>query len=304
MQQLKKILVCLDLSEMDDFLIGYSNYIISTFKPESLAFIHVMELYDLPDEITVFDDPQGNLEEMVREELTERIEKGIPEKGDTEISLSIEAGLTAEKLLQYTRKNKVDLTVLGKKIGYHGEGSVSRRIVGLVPSSVLVVSETSREEISKVLVRMDFSNMSASTLNMAQTIAGYTGAAVECHHVYKLPLNYYPRQTPENIKKMKVQLAEVVEKEYGKFIKKMKIANPPPVTYSLEAQVDESQLLYNHARRNGFDLILTGTKIKSSLAGLILDRTSEKLVGGDQSIPVMVVKEPGKSAGILKAFFD
>ncbi len=305
MRRIKNILVCLDLSEMDDFLINYSNYIIRTFKPETMVFIHVMEVYSLPDEFAgSFDGTEGDLKDMVREELYEKIRNGISENGDTRISLIIETGLTAEKLLQYIRKNKVDITILGKKIGYHGEGSVARRIVGLVPSSVLVISETSREEINKILVRMDFSSMSASTLDMAREIAGYTGAMIEFHHVYKLPLYYYPRQTPENIKKMNAQLAELVAEEYSKFIKKMKIKEPPPVTYSLETQIDESQLLYDHARRNGFDLILTGTRIKSSLGGLILDKTSEKLVGSDQNIPVMVVKDPKQSAGILKAIFD
>ena len=301
----KNILVCLDLSEMDHFLVNYTNYIIGTFKPEKLVFIHVMDRYDLPDEITrTIDDSGGELEDMVREELDELIREGVTTKSDTEISLELEIGLPAEKLLHYAGKNKFDLIVLGKKTGYSGKGSMARRIVGLVPASVLVVNETSRQDIRKMLVRMEFSRTSASTLKVAQGVAGFAGADIECHHVYKLPLHYFPRQTPENLKKLKAQVAEVVEREYAKFISKMRVKEPPPVSYSLEAQADESQLLYNYAIKHGFDLIITGSQIKSPLAGLILDRTSEKLVSGDKSIPVLVVKDKKHSVGILKAIFD
>ncbi len=305
MTKFEKILICLDLTEMDYFLINYSNYLIKTFSPKKLVFIHVMETYDLPDEITdALDESGGNLEEIVSSELEERINMGLSVKSETDVTFTVETGLTTEKLLHYTRKNKFDLAVFGKKIGYSGQGSVARKVVGMLPSSVLVISETSRNDFKKILVRMDFSSMSASTLMMAQSIANYTGANIECHHVYKLPLNYYSRQTPENLKKMKNQLTHVVIKEYEKFNRKNKITNPPPLTYSLDVKADEAQLLYNHAIKNSFDLIITGTKIKSPLASLILDSTSEKLVGGDKSLPVMVVKDHKKSVGILKAIFD
>lgn len=305
MHKFNNLLICLDLTEMDYFLISYTNFIVRILKPDKLTFIHVMETYDIPDEIMEsFQDTDKDLNEIIREELEERIEKGLSVKDDVDYNLVLEEGLTTEKIIHYAGKNKIDLSIMGKKIGYSGKGSVARKIVGLIPSSVLVVSETSQQRFEKLLVRMDFTVMARTTLFMAQTISRLTGASVECHHVYKLPLNYFPRQTPENIKKLKVQVGKIVKKEYEKFIRNIKIEDAPPCTYSLEIQSDESQLLYNHAIKNQIDLILTGTKIKSSLANLILDSTSEKLVGGDKSIPVMVVKDHKKSVGFLKAIFE
>ena len=305
MQKFNNILVCLDLSEMDYFLINYSNFLISTFKPEKLTFIHVMDIYDIPDEIMdSFGGSDSNLEDVVIEELEERIGNGLSEKEGVKVSLVLEKGGTTEKILRYSRKNRIDLSILGKKVGYTGQGSVAKKVVGLLPSSVLVISETSQKSINKILVRMDFSTMAQYTLEVAQMIAKYTKATIECHHVYKLPLNYFPRQTPENIKRLKTQVGDVVNKEYSKFLKKFKIDNPLPITSSLEIQADEPQLLYNHAIINNFDLILTGTRIKSPLANLILDSTSEKLVGGEKGVPVMVVKDRKESSGLLKAIFD
>ncbi len=300
-----KILICLDLTEMDHFLINYANYIVKTFKPGRLIFIHVMEIYDIPDEIMdTFDDTERDIEDVIREELEMRIEQSLTVTGDVDYNLVMERGLTTDKIVEYSRKNKVDLSILGKKIGYRGQGSVSRKIVGLIPSSVLVVSETSPHKIEKLLVRMDFSKMAHSTLQMARIISEYTGAAIECHHVYKIPFHYYPRQTSENIRKLKEQVKQLIDKEYAKFIKKLKVSDAPPCTFSIETQSEESELLYHYAIKNSFDLILTGTRIKSPLANLILDSTSEKLVGGEKNLPVMVVKDQKKSVGILDAIFD
>jgi len=300
-----KILVCLDLTEMDHFLINYANYIVNTFRPGRLIFIHVMEIYDIPDEIMdTFHNTEKDLEDIISEELEGNIEQGLTVKEKVDYSLVLDRGLTTEKIVEYAKNNKIDLSIMGKKIGYRGEGSVSRKIVGLIPSSVLVVSETSQHKIDKLLVRMDFTKMAWSTLQMAKLVAENTGASIECHHVYKLPLNYYPRQTPENIKKLNAQVKLLVEKEYAKFIKKMKVEDAPPCSFSLQIQTEESQLLYNYAIKNSKDLILTGTKIKSPLADLILDNVSEKLVGGEKNLPVMVVKDQKKSIGILDVIFD
>lgn len=305
MEKFNKILVCLDLTEMDHVLIRYANYLVNTFKPESLIFIHVMEMYDVPDEVMdKFHDPGGDIADILSTELEERIEQELTVKEAVDYSLVLEQGLTMEKIVEYSRKNKIDLTLMGKKIGYTGQGSVARNILGLIPSSVLVVSETTPHQTVKLLVRMDFSKMAYLALQMAKTIAGYTGASVECHHVYKLPLHYFPKQTPENMKKMRKQLGEIVDKEYSKFIRKMKVEDAPPCSYSLGIQAEESRLLYNYAIKNRMDMIFTGTRIKSPLADLILDSTSEKLMGGDINIPVFVVKDRKKSIGFLKAIFD
>ena len=304
MYKFKKILVCLDYTEMDYYLIDYARFIVKTFKAEKLTFIHVMEAYNIPEELTdSLEDPGVDLKDLIREELKDRVDSGISGKDGVKPELVVEEGLTTEKILQYSRKDKTDLCILGKKAGYSGKGGVARKMVGLLPCSVLVVSETSRTELKKLLVRMDFSDMAGASLLMARSISEYSGASIECHHVYKLPLNYFPRNNPDNVKRMKSQLGRFVKREYEKFIKKLKIDDPPQISYSMEIHTDESQLLYHHAIKNNVDLILTGTKIKSPLANLILDSTSEKLVGAEKNIPVMVVKDKNKSANILKSIF-
>ncbi len=305
MDQFKNILVCLDLTDMDEVLVKYANYLAETFNPDKITFIHVMEYYDIPEELTAtFPDLDKPLDEIVKEEIDEKIEDFFEQKHAVKFEVVLESGSTTEKIIQYCRKKKVDLTLLGKKIGYSGAGGVTRKIIGLVPSTVLLVSETSPHKTEKIMVRMDFTNTSAIALKTGQTLAKDIGAELICHHVYKLPLNYFPQNAPNKIKKLKKQLGEWVEKEYQKFLKKEKLKADVPITYSMDLHGEEAQILYSQAIRNNVDLILIGTRLKSQLANIILDSTSEKLTGTDKNIPVMVVKDRKQSIGFLKALFD
>lgn len=279
------ILVCLDITETDHFLISYTNFIVNTFKPKRLVFLHVMESYELPDEIMdSYHDNNEKLEELISNELQERIEDDLSVKDKIDFDLVIEEGLPTEKISQYAKRHDIDLTILS------GKGGVSKKLAGALPSSVLYLNEKSRHQIKKLLVKMDFSKLAALALRMAQSIANRTGATVECLHVYKFPLNYLPKVTPGNVKDMKGRLREYVGKEYSKFLEKEDIKDAPPCSYSMELQDDEGKLINNYAFKNDVDMIVTASKYKSPLANFFFEESSKKLLGEGKKVPVLVVK--------------
>ncbi len=299
------MLICLDLTDMDEALISYTNFAVDTFKPKRLTFIHVMDSYDIPDELA--DDLEHDhrpLDEMIREEIEEKVNAVFAKQDMIKPEIVLETGLTTEKIIQFARKNKTDLAIMGKKVGYVGQGAVVRNIVGLIPSSVLLISETTPYQIEKVLVRTNFAKPSFVAWNMAKEIAGYTNAEIEFHHVYKLPYNYFPEQSPQAQQKLKKKISPYIEKQFKKFVSKYKITDNPGFDFSLNMKDDEAQSLYNYAVRNNIDLLITGTRLKSKLANILLDSTSEKLAGAGKNIPVLIVKDTKESVGFLKALFD
>ncbi len=305
MSAFKHIMICLDLTEMDETLIKYTNFLTETFNPLSVTFIHVMETIEVPDEIAdAFPDMDRPLNELLEEEIREKVDVHFAHQEDVNTNVILDYGLTTEQIVKQARKLKTDLAVLGKKIGYVGEGGVAKRVVGLMPASVLMVSETTPHSINSILVRMDFSKMSAITLRTAKAIASHTDASLECHHVYKLPLGYMPQKSPGEVKRLQKKLSEYVNKEYDAFLKKYKIEDDVPCSYSMDLQGDEAQMLYSRAIKSETDLILTGSKIKSQLANVMLDSTSENLANANKSVPIMVVKDQKQSIGFLEALFD
>ena len=77
-----------------------------------------------------------------------------------------------------------------------------------------------------------------------------------------------------------------------------------PCTFLYDRNYQEAQLLYHHGLKNHADLIMIGSKIKSELANVILDRTSEELAEVEKNIPVLIVKDRKQTLGFLEALFD
>ncbi len=305
MQTFDRILVCLDLTEMDDTLIRYAGFLASVFRPQSITFMHVMQTVDIPEEIAeAFPGLDAPLEQIIRDEITEKVEEGFGFADGVAHEVVVHTGNTTEKIVQYARKHGTGLALMGKKIGYAGEGGVSRKIVGLIPASVLFITETSPRQINRILVRMDFTSVSALAVKTADYVASATGADLECHHVYKLPINYLARESPAQVNRVRKQLEGHVDREYKKFTQKHGVKEGISCGFSMDLHGDEARILYNQAIRNGADMIVVGSMMKSQLANVMLDATTEKLAGTDMNIPLMVVRDRKRSKSFLEALFD
>jgi len=95
------------------------------------------------------------------------------------------------------------------------------------------------------------------------------------------------------------------EKEYTKLMKKLKLdPQQIPCTFLYDKNYNEAQLLYHHGLVNQADLIMIGSKVKSELANVILDRTAEDLAEVEKNIPVLIVKDRKQTLGFLEALFQ
>lgn len=306
MNQLEHLLICLDLSEMDDVLIRYGNFLVDQFKPRSVTFLHVMKSYEIsPEMITAFPHLDQPLLEIVKEELQEKIDNQFHSNESTESIVEVAEGSTTHNIVKYARKNNITFTLMGKKVGYEGRGGIVRKVMGIIPSSVLLISETTQPQLNHVLVRIDFSTISSLALKMALKLQEITGVKVSCHHAYKIPLKYFPQSFPSNDKKLIEHVEKHSRKEYIKFMKKHHL-NPDdvPFSVSLDPENDEAHILYRKALDIGADIIFIGSKIKSELADIILDTTSEKLASTEKNMPVLLVKDRKQNIGFLKALFE
>lgn len=306
MYNLDHILVALDLSDMDDFLIRYSNFIAGNFQPQSITFLHVMQAYDIPKELMAeFPDMESPLRDMVREELEDKVKELFQAPKELDVHIVVEEGVTTETIVQYTQEKDITLTLMGKKIGYEGRGSVVRKVLSITPSSVLLISETSQPKIDHVLVRMDFTRMAGMALKMAVRLKELTNAKISCHHVSKLPLKYFSRNSVSDEQKLIRRVENYSQKEFQRFLKRQKLSQQEiDCSSSLDYENEEAHILYNKALSTAADMIIIGTKIKSEMADVILESTSEKLAGPEKNIPVFVVKDRKQTIGFLEALFD
>jgi nucleotide-binding universal stress UspA family protein len=305
MEKFNNILICMDLTEMDDFLIRYVNFLVKNISPKKIFFLHLLHANDLPEEILdELPEMDKSLNEIIREELEEKIKNEFEPGNGVNVQVDVEEGIRSDILLEYTRDNKINLTIFGKKVGYIGAGSLARRVMPLTPSSVLLVNTSSEPKLDNILVRMDFSKMSEIAMNTAVMLSNQTDASVSALNAFKIPLSHFPQYSVEDERRLKEKMTKHGKKEYDKFMKKLKL-DPQviPCKHVYNKNYNEAHLLYHHGLINHVDLVMIGSKVKSELANVILDRTSEDLADAEKNIKVLIVKDRKQTLGFLEVLF-
>lgn len=302
MYKFERMLVCLDLSNMDDLLIMYADYISKLIDVEKVTFLHVMEDTTFPEELSKeFPDLAEPLDDIIKEELEEKIAKNYSKDG-VESEILLESGNTTEQILGYAREHKVDLTLVGKKSGFRGTGVVLGKLAKFIHSSILFLPESARHSFEKVLVPVDFSNESQLALQEAIKLADRAEAEVEIQHVYELPKQYYPYNSPVEV--LKDKMKKHLDEKYQKFMKNVD-THGKDINYLFSLSEDKTmtEVIYNRATTDQCDLIVLGSKTKTAASALFKGSTAEKLAKANYSIPLMIIKDKNKTMGLFEALF-
>ncbi|EMR02060.1 Universal stress protein family protein [Cesiribacter andamanensis AMV16] len=192
--ELKKILVSLDLSEMDEMLIRISAYAARMMQSDRVYFVHIAQDLNMPKELR---KKWGNLLAPVDENLQHMLEQQVAEFFEAppgcEVLTEVHEGNATDRLLKLARQKDVDLLVLGIKDKLAGSGALPDKAVKASPRSVLLVPEVLPDRMDKILVPVDFSAHSLQALRQALFIQQNSPIPLEvkCQHVYHLPTGWH-----------------------------------------------------------------------------------------------------------------
>lgn len=164
--QINKILVPYDNSSYSEKSLEYAVNLLKLIssrtphnKTARIIMLHVVE--DIPTTPSLFDRPIRNssgkvvplsthiatiykeMEEEMRKKMDEKRDKYIDDPG-MQISTVIEYGNPADRILDYSSKNKVDLIVMGSQglrglAKIKGLGSVSRKVSERVSCPITII---------------------------------------------------------------------------------------------------------------------------------------------------------------------
>ncbi len=282
----KRLLVALDLTEMDDFLLDYIQFFIHQFETKELYFVHNIKSYDLPDSIDVILAEIGKpLEQLVLEEMNEKIEGVFSESEVKRYTIVKQSASTAHTLTKVANELKVDAIVLGKKKAFKGTGVQVNKILRLTEKSVLLVPDWAYQRISKVVVPVDFSKHSKLVLNAAFEISESSKTDLVPLHVYQLPRWFFPYVPEEKANK---SLLENAKKSYQKIINNTNI-NVECQFLSGEGK-GIAQRIYDYAARNQADLLVIGLKGRNQVTGFQLGSVAAKVSQMEWHIPVLLIR--------------
>jgi len=301
MYRFREILIALDLSPTDDQLIQYSLAVANVVEAEEVIFMHVAKDTDLTE---VVED--GAKKITLKEKYEQKINKTINANADLtsdqlRIITEVVAGDPLTVMLQASKEQKVDLIIVGRKSVGEGSGKVSRALTRRALCSVLSVPFNAKPELSTVLLPIDYSEFSKMAVEKAISFAKKRpDIQIVCLNIYSLPQGYLSSGKTEE------EFAEIMkknsEKRFKHFMKQFDLdgVNIKPY-FQLDTKNFFAKIIFNIALVNDADLIIIGSRGRTTMAAAFLGSTTEKLLKQNISIPTMILKKRRNNLGFFEA---
>jgi len=308
MDPIKNILVCLDTTATDDDLLRYTRFIINAAdKVEKVYIVNVLRNFDLNSEVRKeFPELEKNALSQRKTELKNQIEKYITDKLHLKYELIVEMGRGLKIVLKLVDKFNISLVVVGRKIDGSGTGVLTQRLGRRCPCNLMIVPQGSQVRIKPkiknrvILVATDFSKYSRLAMEAAVQIAqNFKNTRIVCQHVFSVPTGYHYTGKSHD------EFAEVMERNSKKRFKSWieqidTMGIPVEEIYTLDDNENHVQDIHNLAQKIQPSGIIFGSRGISGSTSFFLGSTAEKLIKIDADFPLLVIREPGDTKGLLE----
>ena len=301
MYPIKKMIVCLDQSPLDQTLIAFAGAIAKVNQVKKIYFTNVIKIFGLPKEM--LEEFPDLIEKMVGERRTameNTVHKYLdPQKG-LEVSFVVKEGNLSKKILKLAEEKSVDLILLGKKATLVGTGVASQRMARRATCSLLLVPEDAKPKFTRLLVPSDFSEHSKTALEEGILWAKKQGLKTELffQNVFTIPSGYY--FTGKSLEEFTDQLKAHAAANFKKFIRKIdtKGIKITPI-YTPDQDDNPIQEIVATALAQKADVILIGAKGNTASTALHIGSLAERLIQYNNRVPLLVSRPKGKNAGVL-----
>ncbi|GGZ22057.1 hypothetical protein GCM10007049_13550 [Echinicola pacifica] len=286
MKNLKKIAVCVDLTDMDSILLNYIKIMHDVFQFESLTLLHLIELEELSDESSALISGLGkSISQMLEAEIDEIVKDHLHDTRE-HISIHVHSGGDVEDFADFIDRQKFDLMVLGKKNSYPGSGILSGKLARLTDCDILFMPEIAHPSFQHILLALDFSSYSDKVIRLGQGLQAHTQGLLQPLHVIKVGMQYFPYIKDHHI--LSKHREDEALNEYKRFQKKYGIDSK--ITFLQDNEQHISRQIYNQAIFTAANLIIVGNKGKKDEGDLLIGSVAEQLIASDKSLPIWIVK--------------
>ena len=103
-EKYSRMLVGLDLTEMDQHIVSYTSMIAKVFKINAVYFLHVTSSLELPQEIAdKYGDIMAPIDEALEKEMEETVQKYFIKIPDCNVEVEAHAGDVTEEVLKWIK---------------------------------------------------------------------------------------------------------------------------------------------------------------------------------------------------------
>lgn len=284
MTTIDAMMVCLDLSDIDDKLVAFSRSVCERLQVRKVYFVHNIKLYELADDfremlgdLDLSKEVEGNIADIVAEQFDN--------VADYEILVSEEPN-TEVILADLVRRYRIKLALVGKTMGVKSTGAQGTKLLRVLPCSVLVCPETANFNVRKVLVPIDFSDTSVRALRLGKVLSDQLGLQLEIMHVYRLPSQFFPLISEEEAVRKAV---EVVKAKFTDLQKRHPEIAGLPYTLVRAANRTIAERIGMQLEKGQHDLLILGLRGNNALPALGLGSVPTDVYNSDINVPLWLV---------------
>jgi len=277
------ILVGLDLSKMDSYLIEYMQTLNEVLRIEKITFLHNIKLGELPKDL-LSQDRLEIIQKRIKEKIINKIEE-VNYEFPCEVKVTME-NLSEVAFKNFGKENNFDLLVLGNKQELLGNSGLPYKLLRLFPCPVLMVPETFKTPVQTILSAITFSRYTETVLKWSKRFTSFDQSKkIKILPVHVSKIFYYPLMTPreadratqEDIKRKKNRWKNTYQ-DFGEL--EILIAGEKSVPTTL----------LNFAENKKADIIILGIKSNSGLRDLIVGSVANELFTRSTNTCLLFVK--------------
>ena len=303
MYKFKRLLVCLDQSEMDDTLIKAAAEYATFGQANDMYFVTVVESLEVPESVNKeFPNLSLPLDEGIEQNMREAIKDAFKDIS-YDYHFDVIEGDPTHQIIHWAQVKNIDLIILGKKKHHLGKGVISRNIVNIAHCSVLFVTANCNIKPERILLPTDFSEASQLAFQKAVKIAEITKATLTCLHTYEVPIGYH--STGKTFDEFSEIMLHHSQNDFKEFVKN-EPTNYPDINpeFLLDKHGHPNIVVSEYAQVNDFDLIIIGSKGRTALSSILLGSVAAKLVEVDFEVPILVIKAKDENLKLIDAILQ
>jgi nucleotide-binding universal stress UspA family protein len=295
-------MIGMDLTEMDDILIKKTIVFLEFLGTEKCYFVHVSKNLAIPQEILEkYPDLVAPNDETIEKMMGEKLKQhSFPEHIEVEI-FAEEGQSPLDTFLRWARIKDVDLIIMGRKETLKGSGALAHGVANKAPCSILLFQEQRPVGMPrKIMIPTDFSQHNHMIYEFGERISDHLGAQLLPIHIFEVPQGY--SKTGKTYEEFAEIMKENAKNDFKKFVSKH---DHPELecTMVLHDGENEGKLIMDIAKKIDADMIIMGSRGRTSSAAILLGSTAEKIIQANNSIPMMIFKKKGENMGFFEALF-
>ncbi len=295
--EVTQALVGLGLDNSDASALRYFNFFTKKVPTTAAYFMHVVPKFNLMNAMYKKETQQLSSKVSISDSMIKRMEERINtlflQKEKLYVEYDVKEGNPLEEMLKSSEELKIDLLVIGQKKNKPNTNILAKNLARKTSSNALVIPEDAPEDISNILVPIDFSPNSVRALQAAISLHKRLDnpAPITCLNVYSIPsLQHFKIDAGwiQTKKTVESNIRDGFEAFLASYAGDYK--NQIKVDLVEKTQPGIAQYIMDYATANGNDFLCLGAKGHSNVHLLLMGSVAEELLDSNGTIPTLIVK--------------